>query len=390
MSMTKNKEMLLIPGPTPVSDEVYEALSAETYAHTDPRFVANYRNAIAMTKEMLHCHDGQVFVICGTGTLAMEMALVNTVKPGERILVLSHGYFGDRYIQLGKAFGIEVDTLQSTWGEHVCLSKLREMLSAKTYKAVTVTHVDTSTGVEADLDMLVPLIKASGALLILDGVCATAAVEEDMSKQYADHPDYRIDVVLTGSQKAIAVPPGIAIVAFGPKALAARAAMETIPAYYTDLKMWQPVMENPSKYFATPAVNMVNAYEAGMKLVMDEGLDARYARHRKTAKAVRKALAVYGMKALAQEDHAAPTLSCILYPQGMDDSSFRTFCAERGMVISGALASLAGKAFRLGHMGNTTPEMLERALVLMAEAMAAQGHPVSAELAVKTFRAALA
>ena len=386
MSMTKNKEMLLIPGPTPVSDEVYDALAGETYSHTDPRFVANYKNAIAMTKEMFHCQDGQVFVICGTGTLAMEMALVNTVKPGERILVLSHGYFGDRYIQLGKAFGIEVDTLQATWGEHVCLSKLREMLASKTYKAVTVTHVDTSTGVMADLEMLVPLIKASGALLILDGVCATAAVEENMAKQYADNPEYRIDVVLTGSQKAIGVPPGIAILAFGPKALAAREAMASISAYYTDLKMWQPVMENPSKYFATPAVNMVNAYEAGMKLVLAEGLEARYQRHFKIARAMRRAFASYGMKALAQEDHAAPTLTCVVYPEGVQDAAFRNYLAEKGMVISGALAGLAGKAFRLGHMGNTTTAMLEKALLLMAEALADQGIKVSAEKAVEIFK----
>ncbi|MCE5196827.1 MAG: alanine--glyoxylate aminotransferase family protein [Negativicutes bacterium] len=385
MTMTKNKEMLLIPGPTPVSDEVYEALAGETYAHTDPRFVANYVNALQMTREMFHCRDGQVFVICGSGTLAMEMAIVNTVRPGEKILVLSHGYFGDRFLQIAKAFGIQADTIQSVWGEHVDLAEVKAKLADGHYKAVTVTHVDTSTGVTANLEELVPLVKASGALFILDGVCAAAALEEDMEKAYANQPDYKIDVILTGSQKAIAVPPGLAILAFGAKALAARAAMETIPAYYADLKMWQPVMENPGKYYATPAVNMVNAYEAGMKLVMAEGLPARFARHTKTGKAVRAALSVYGMQALAPEEIAAPTLSCILYPAGVNDAQFRSYLAEKGVVVAGSLASLAGKAFRLGHMGNTTPEMLQKAIVLIGEALQAQGKAVSIGQATAKF-----
>lgn len=385
MTMTKNKEMLLIPGPTPVSDEVYDALAGETYAHTDPRFVANYVNALNMTKKMFNCRDGQVFVVCGSGTLAMEMAIVNTVKPGEKILVLSHGFFGDRFLQIAKAFGIQADTIQSAWGEHVDLSQVKAKLAGSHYKAVTVTHVDTSTGVVANLEQLVPIVKAAGALFILDGVCAAAAIEEDMEKAYANNLDYKIDVILTGSQKAIAVPPGLAIVAFGAKALAARAAMETIPAYYADLKMWQPVMENPGKYYATPAVNMINAYEAGMKLVMAEGLSARYVRHAKAGKAVRAALAEYGMKALAAEEIAAPTLSCILYPEGVNDAQFRSFLAGKGMVVAGSLASLAGKAFRFGHMGNTTPEMLKKAIILIGEALQAQGKEANIEKATAKF-----
>lgn len=390
MALTKNKDLLLIPGPTPVSDEVYDALAFETYSHTDPRFVASYSNALAMTKELFNCHDGEVYVVAGSGTLSMEMALVNTVKPGERILVLTHGYFGDRFIQLAKAFDIEADVLSAEWGQHVCLNKLRQTLAEKQYKAVTVTHVDTSTGVEADLDMLVPIIKASGALLILDGVCATAAIAEDMGKSYANDPHNKIDIVLTGSQKAIGVPPGLAIVAFGPKALQARHELGNIKAYYADINNWRPIMENPNKYFATPAINMIYGYEAGLKLVMAEGLKARYARHTKVAQALVKALAVYGLKPLASAGHRASTLTCILYPEGINDAKFRNDLAEENMVVAGALGPVAGKAFRFGHMGNTTVSMLERAIELIAQALNKQGYEADAQSALAEFHKNLA
>src|SRR5699024_8795906 len=154
---------------------IYDALAQETWSHTDPRFAEIYKNAIEQTKEMLRT-DGEVFVIAGSGTLAMEMAVVNTVAAGEKLLVVSNGYFGDRFTKLGDAFGIEIDVVQAEWGKAVTAAELEAKLAEDTYKAVTITHADTSTGVAADLDELVPVIKKHGALVILDGVCATAAI----------------------------------------------------------------------------------------------------------------------------------------------------------------------------------------------------------------------
>ncbi len=380
----RNEDMLLIPGPTPVIDSIYDALSQETRGHTDPRFVAIYKSAIEKTRKMLNT-DGEVFVVAGSGTLAMEMALINTVAPGEKILIISQGFFGDRFIKLADAFGIHVDVLQSEWGKQVHPDAVEEKLSCGKYKAVTITHADTSTGVAADLDALVPVIKKHGALVILDGVCATAAMDEDMGKTYgADH--YKIDVVLTGSQKAIGVPPGLAIVAFNQTALAAREKIEKASAYYCDIYNWIPIMNDPSKYFATPPVNLIYAYDEGMRLVLEEGLANRYNRHEAFGKAVRSALAVYGMKALAEEDVAASTLSCILYPEGMDDIAFRNSLSQKGLIVAGALAHLAGKAFRIGHMGNATIEMLEKAIVLIGETMNEQGFSVDPKIAVNRFQ----
>lgn len=380
----RNEEMLLIPGPTPVVDSIYDALGQETRSHTDARFAAIYRSSIEKTREMLKT-DGEVFVISGSGTLAMEMALINTVAPGEKILVISQGYFGDRFIKLGEAFGFEVEVVQSEWGKQVLPLDVDKVLAGGSFKAVTITHADTSTGVAADLNALIPIIKKHGSLVILDGVCATAAMEEDMSKSYGEL-NAKIDVLLTGSQKAIGVPPGLAIVAFNQTALAAREQLGRVPAYYTDIYNWIPIMHDPQKYFATPPVNLIYAYNEGMRLVLEEGMEARYQRHTAYGKAVRAALAVYGMNALAEENAAAATLSCILYPEGLDDVAFRTALAQKGLIVAGALAHLAGKAFRIGHMGNTTEDMLEKAIVLIGETLTELDFIVDVKAATEKFK----
>lgn len=379
----KNKELLLVPGPTPVMDEIYDALASETRGHTDPRFVETFKNALANTKKLFNT-DGEVYVVAGSGTLAMEMAIVNTIAKGERLLVISHGYFGDRFTPLAKAFGIEVDVLQSTWGERVDATLVEEAVKANNYKAVTITHADTSTGVVSDLETLVPIIKASGALVIVDGVVATAALQEDMSKAYGEE-DYKIDIVLTGSQKAIGIPPGLAIVAFSKQALAVREQIGTVPAYYADIHNWRNIMDNPAMYFATPPVNLIYAYDVALNIVLEEGMEKREARHIAFGKAIRAALRSYGMTPLANEEVAAPTLSCILYPEGIEDGKFRASLANRGIIVAGSLAHLAGKAFRIGHMGNTTAEMLEQAIVVIGEALQEQQLQVDIEKAKGIF-----
>ncbi|QCR30786.1 alanine--glyoxylate aminotransferase family protein [Lysinibacillus sp. SGAir0095] len=380
----KNKELLLVPGPTPVVDEIYDALASETRGHTDPRFTATFKASIKQTKELLQT-DGEVFIVAGSGTLAMEMAIVNTVGRGEKLLVISHGYFGDRFTPLANAFGIEVDVLQAEWGKQVDPELVQEKIALNNYKAVTITHADTSTGVVSDLDALIPIIKQAGALVILDGVVATAALEENMSKTYG-HPDYKIDVVLTGSQKAIGIPPGLAIVAFNQTALAAREALGTVPAYYSDIKNWIPIMQDPSKYFATPPVNLIYAYNTALKIVLDEGIEQREKRHIAFGRGVRSALRTFGMESLADEEVAAPTLSCMLYPAGVDDGSFRTLLSHKGVIVAGALAHLAGHAFRIGHMGNTTAKMLESAIRHIGEVLQELGLEINTEAALVAFR----
>jgi alanine-glyoxylate transaminase/serine-glyoxylate transaminase/serine-pyruvate transaminase len=376
-----NKELLLIPGPTPVVDDIYEALARETWGHTDPRFAALFKESLEKTRRLLNT-DGEVFVFAGSGTLAMEMAIVNTVAPGERLLVISHGYFGDRFVQLAEAYGIDVTVLQAPWGQHIDPDQVRRALWQASFRAVTITHADTSTGVAAQLESLVPIIKAHGALCILDGVCATAAMDEDMQRGYGSN-HARIDVVLTASQKAIGMPPGLGIVAFGPEALAARRKRTRVPAYFLDIACWEPVMHDPTRYFATPPVNLIYAYHRALDIVLTEGLEARFRRHRAMGRAVRAALRTYGFEPLATEDVAAPTLTCFQYPEGIDDGVFRRHLAELGVVVAGALGPLAGRAFRMGHMGNVTQGQLAAAVTKIGEVMSKQGRTVDPVRAIE-------
>lgn len=382
-----SNELLMIPGPTPVKEEILDVMSQATVSHVDPRFVKSYQNALEYTRRLFSC-DGEVFVICGSGTLAMEMAVVNTISPGENLLVLSQGYFGERFAHLARSFHINTDVISAEWGERVDPAQIERQLAAKQYKAVTITHVDTSTGVEADLETLVPLIKKAGALVILDGVCASAGIEENMSRDYGGGA--YIDVVLTGSQKAIGVPPGLAIVAFSQAALRARDELGQIAAYYADIHNWLPIMHDPSRYYATPAVNMIWAYEKAMEIIFAEGLEKRYQRHRAYGTAVREALRTYGMQPLAREEVAAATMTCLCYPAGVDDQTFRKLCYERGLVLAGALGQYKGKAFRIGHMGNTTPEQLAQAVRIIGEVVQNLGLSVDTDRAVAILQQHLA
>jgi aspartate aminotransferase-like enzyme len=377
--MVESSTLVLIPGPTPVVEAIRDGLARPVLAHTDPRFVEVFRCVISRVRQLMGAQEA--YVVAGTGTLAMEMAVVNTVAPGERMLVVSHGYFGDRFVPLARAFGMEVDLLRAEWGRRVPVEEIRAQLARQFYRAVTITHVDTSTGVAADIGAVSPVIREAGALFILDGVCATGGMDEDMEK-------YGVDVLLTGSQKALGVPPGLALVGFGPRALEARARMSRVPAYYCDIANWRPVMEEPSRYFATPAVNMVFALDVALDIIFREGLARRYERHLAYGRGVRGALRALGLEPLPAEEAAAPTTTTVLYPEDVDDTTFRRLMAARGITVAGALGPLAGKAFRVGHMGNVTVPDLERAIRAMAESLAEMGRPADAAGALVALRQA--
>ena len=188
--------------------------------------------------------------------------------------------------------------------------------------------------------------KHPGTIYIVDGVAASAGIDERMT-------DMNIDIILTGSQKAFGVAPGIAILCANQKSLARRKELgETIPEFYVDYEKWLPIMNDPSKYFGTPPINLVWAMKESLRIINEEGIQNRYARHIKNAKAMRSALTALGFKILAEEGHQAETLSNVLYMDGVDDVTFRNLVQEEGIIVAGGLAAYAGKMFRIGHMGN--------------------------------------
>ncbi len=341
----KNKKLVMIPGPTPVVRSIQNQMGRETVAHGDSDFVKDFKEVVENLKEIFKT-KGEAFVVAGTGTLAMEMGIANVTKEGDNVLVVSHGHFGDRYVELCKRKGLNVDVLSSKWGTIVPVKEIEKKLNEKDYKAITVTHVDTSTGVCAPVAEIGEVVKKfKDTILIVDGVCATAAEPE-----YLD--EMGIDVLLTGSQKAFGVAPGLAIVLAGPKALERRKSLGTIKDYYVDFEKWIPVMNEPAKYFGTPPVNLIWALQESLRIIKEEGIENRYERHIKVAKAMQAALEDLGFTVLAEKKHRAVTLSCVEYMDGIEDAEFRKVLGEEGIVVAGGLGEFAGKSFRLGHMGN--------------------------------------
>ncbi len=347
----KTHKLMMIPGPTPVARSIQEQLGRETIAFGDPVFVQDFKDILKDLRELWRT-DGEVFVVAGSGTLAMEMAVANTTKRGEKALVVSHGYFGDRFRDICTRKGLEVDVLSSEWGKTVPLDEVRKALSSKTYAIMTVTHVDTSTGACADADGFGKMMKDfPETIFVLDGVCATAGVREQVD-------DMGVDILFTGSQKAFGVPPGLMMLWAGKKALQKRSTLGTIPEYYCDFDTWLPIMHDPSKYFATPAVNMMWALKEAIAIIKHEGLEARYSRHERFAAAIWAGLEALGLRILAAPGSRAVTVSGVLYKEGTDDAAFRKTLAEEGVQVAAGLGPYAGKLFRLGHMGNIDAHIL--------------------------------
>lgn len=340
-----DETLTMIPGPTPVHPRILAALSRPTVSHVAPRFVEEFRSALRDFTALCKSASGQPFIVAGAGTLAMEMALINTVAPGERVLVISHGYFGDRFGDLAASFGIECDLLQAKWGQCVAPAEVAARLKRGSYAAVTITHVDTSTGTASPVEAYCELLRGRDELVILDGVCAAAGMDERFDQ-------WGIDVLLTAPQKAIGAPPGVALCLFSERAMERRRARKTVPAYYADILRWLPIMQDPARYYSTPCVNEIAALAEALRMVHEEGLEARFARHGQIARAFRAGLEALGLQLFTGAGCLAETLSVVLLPQDIEDAAFRREMASRGVVVAGGLGPIAGKAFRLGHMGN--------------------------------------
>ncbi len=342
--------LLMIPGPTPVAPEVLAALAEPVRSHTGPENAATMVRIQTGIRRLVGAGSARVHCFAGAGTLAMEAALVNHAAPGDRVVVVSHGYFGDRFTEAATALGMRADALQVVWGEHVDADALRDLILRGDPPAlVCMTHVDTSSGVLADCAALATTIRSVSpdAMIIVDGVCATGGVEETMDA-------WDVDVVLTGAQKALSVPPGLAILAVSERARSRRESLGDIRAYYADLRRWDASVDDPRRYFSTHAVSLLRALEVSLDGIFAEGLPVRYERHRRVAAMIRDGMGELGFAPLTGTACLAPTLSVLALPEGVDDATLRAGMNERGVVIAPCLGPWSGRGVRIGHMGTVT------------------------------------
>lgn len=366
------REILMIPGPIELDPEVLRVLARPQLGHMDPGFARAFGSVLAKLREVFGAPGGQPFVVTGSGTLAMEIAVANVVDPGDRAVVVATGFFSDRMAKMLERLGARVEVVRAPLGEVPDLAAVERALAEPT-KVLTVTHVDTSTGVRAPVADIARVARERGALVVVDGVCAVGGEE---LRQDA----WGVDVCLTASQKALGAPPGLALVMAGPRALAAhRAKKQPVVASYLDFAEWLPIMEayqrGTPQYFATPAVNLVLALEVSLGHIVAEGIDARIARHARLARAFRAAWSALGLRTIpAREAITANTLSAVYYPDGVDASLLGRVRAE-GVVIAGGLHPEAKtKYFRVGHMGAMSASDCLAAIGAVERGLAAGGH----------------
>ncbi len=367
------RELLMIPGPVAFDPEVLRALSAPARSHVSPEFIATFQRVLARLREVSLAPSAQPFVVPGSGTLAMEMAVANLVEEGERALVVSTGYFSDRMATILERHGARVTKVTAEVGEAPSVDAVREALAKDDFKVMTLTHVDTSTGVRAPVKALLEAVNDRTMLSIVDGVCATGG---EAFRQEA----WGADVYLTASQKALGVPPGLAVLTVSPRALERwRRRTTPVRSFYADFAEWLPIHEayadgKPS-YFATPAVNLIAALDVSLRQILDEGLEQRFARHARIARAFRAAWAALGLKLVPKSEAlAANTLSALYLPEGVD-ATLMGRVREAGAVIAGGLhPDIRARSFRVGHMNAVNASDCLSTVGALERALHAGGH----------------
>ena len=385
--MTSLRRLMMIPGPIEISPAVRDAFSQPPPGHLAPETIESFGASLEMMRRVWKAApSSQPFIAPGSGTTAMDMAVANLIEPGDAVVVVNTGYFSDRMVAMLRRAGGEVVDLTAVPGEVPNASRAAGACAdferaGKRVKAIFATHVDTSTAALCDPQPLAALARQHGALCVVDGVCATAAERFEMDAWDAD-------VYLTASQKAIGLPPGLALMVAGERALAVRAARKAPVPLSLDWDSWLPVMQayeaRKGAYFATPPTNLVAALAVGLREVLDGGIDARFALHQRGARAIRAAWAALGLRPLAtRPENLAHTLSALRFPAGVD-ASLVGRVAERGVLVAGGLhPAIRSEYFRVGHMGYTltrTDQMM-RAVEAIAGALASFGHTANADTA---------
>ncbi|KAF9445964.1 PLP-dependent transferase [Macrolepiota fuliginosa MF-IS2] len=371
-------KLLVIPGPIEVADEVLFANAHPSMSHVSPDFIPVFGDCVRMTREVLYTKTAQPFLISGSGTLGWDQVAANLVEQGENALVLHSGYFGDSFQDCLETYGAKVTQLKAPIGRAVALSELeKELKSGKKYKIVTVTHVDTSTGVLSNAKEITAVVRriSPETLVVVDAVCSVASEEILFD-------DWDLDVVLSASQKGLGTPPGLSILVASQRAIDVFKSRKSPPSsYYASWKKWLPIMNayeaGTAAYFATPPVNLIYAYHAALKLIVrgEKTLEERFKLHKEASRQVKEAAKRLGLKQLPEtDDEAANGMTALYFPEGLTAGDILPRLGKRDVVVAGGLhAAIKDKYFRIGHMGvsvvdgqrgdvNTIVRALEEAL----------------------------
>jgi serine---pyruvate transaminase len=375
------KRYLFTPGPTPVPPEVLAALAEPVVHHRGPDYRALFAECLERLRTV--CRTGSdVLLFTCSGTGAMESAIANVCSPGDRVVVVSAGHFGERWQQLAGAYGCHVAPVAYTWGETPSADDLAARLAELGgARAVLLTHSETSTGVVADVQALAAAARPSGALVLVDGVSSLGAVPLETDA-------WGIDVVASGSQKALMTPPGLGLVSVSP---AAWATLGSSPRFYFDWEKTRAGQERLDSAF-TPAVSLVRALDVALGLLLAEGLEAAFDRHVRLGRACREGAKAMGLELFSPDEDRSAVVTAIRAPEGVDSSELVLALRDRyGVTIAGGQGELKGKIFRIGHIGYYDVLDIVTALsaveLVLAEAGAEIERGVAAARALEAFAA---
>ncbi|MEB3227021.1 MAG: alanine--glyoxylate aminotransferase family protein [Synechocystis sp.] len=340
-----NKQMLMIPGPTPVPEKVLLAMAKHPIGHRSGDFSKIIAELTANLK-WLHQTQNDVLMLAASGTGAMEAGIINFLSPGDQVLVGNNGKFGDRWVKVAKTFGLDVTEIKAEWGKPLDPNAFKTALeadSAKAIKALIITHSETSAGVLNDIVAINQAAKAHGeALMIVDAVTSLGATPLAID-------ELGLDVVASGSQKGYMIPPGLGFVSVSAKAWKAYETA-TIPRFYLDLKKYKKATDDDSSPF-TPPINLMYGLQAALQMMKAEGLDAIFARHQRHTQATRAAMKALNLPLLAPDDATSNAITAVA-PATVDAEKIRgTMRKKFDIALAGGQDHLKGKIFRIGHLG---------------------------------------
>lgn len=355
---------LRIPGPTPLPDEVLDAMHREMISHREDEFRDLLRNVTHMLKLGFQT-EGDVLIFPGAGTGGLEASIANVFSAGDTIITLSIGSFGDRYAEIAERFGLQVVRVASPWGETADLEGLQTaLLVTPNVKGVLVTHNETSTGVQNDLEAIGRIVRKIGSihestpLLLVDCISSLGAVDIPVDK-------WGIDVAITASQKAWMAPPGLTMLSVSQRAWEAHKTAK-LPRFYwdfTEAKRYLAKWETPY----TPAVSLLYALQASLHLIMQESLPNVFARHERIRDQVRTAVRRMGLDLLAPDESASRTVTAIKVPQGQTASEVVAALRERGVIVAGGQDAYKEKIVRIGHMGFVNDHDIDQVLAALED-----------------------
>ncbi len=341
---------VFIPGPTNMPEEIRKAVYMPTIDHRSSLFADILHPALRGVKEILKCESGEIFIFPSTGTGGWETALTNTLSPSDKVLTVRNGMFSQRWIDMCQRHGLDVEIVEAPWGAGIPTDRYAEILTAdKSHeiKVVLATHNETATGVRSDIAAVRHALDAAShpAMLYVDGVSSIASMDFRME-------EWGVDIAITGSQKGFMLPVGLAIVGFSPRALAALETA-TLPRTFFDVRdMAKGYAANAYPY--TPAVGLLNGLKLSTRMLLDEGLENVFARHHRIAAGIRSAIAAWCLRLCAQTpDLYSDTMSAVCTPEGFNATSIVTHAADKyGVAFGIGLGEVAGKVFRIGHLGS--------------------------------------